>query len=175
MPSNIWLLALLTLGNTLSSESIGRIVRLDLPRNPDHRNACLRICLCDGGRAGANQLRQHLWQIADTSHRTGVSMKTAIDDPTFAAIENHRQAEAAWVAVCDDEHNGLCDVSIARLTELLTMTPTSVAGCAAMLRHVAKYADSYDGNLLENYCAEVKEPAGTLLIRIAGALDRASG
>ena len=92
-------------------------------------------------------------------------MKTAIDDPTFAAIENHRQAEAAWVAVCDDEHNGLCDVSIARLTELLTMTPTSVAGCAAMLRHVAKYADSYDGNLLENYCAEVKEPAGTLLIR----------
>ncbi|MGA7149984.1 MAG: hypothetical protein WBY84_01040, partial [Pseudolabrys sp.] len=107
--------------------------------------------------------------------RTGVSMKTAIDDPTFAAIENHRQAEAAWVAVCDDEHNGLCDVSIARLTELLTMTPTSVAGCAAMLRHVAKYADSYDGNLLENYCAEVKEPAGTLLIRIAGALDRASG
>jgi hypothetical protein len=44
-----------------------------------------------------------------------------------------------------------------------------------MLRHVAKYADSYDGNLLENYCAEVKEPAGTLLIRIAGALDRASG
>jgi hypothetical protein len=43
-----------------------------------------------------------------------------------------------------------------------------------MLRQIAEYASSYDANLLENYCADVKEPASTLLIRIAAALDRAS-
>jgi hypothetical protein len=34
--SYIWLLALLMLGNVLPSESIGRIVRLNLLRNPRH-------------------------------------------------------------------------------------------------------------------------------------------
>jgi hypothetical protein len=54
------------------------------------------------------------------------------------------------------------------------MTPTTIAGCAAMLRHVAEYAAAYNQNLLEGYRADVKEPASTLLIRIAAALDRAS-
>jgi hypothetical protein len=36
-PSHIWMLALLMLGNVFPSESIGRIVRLNLPRNPAHR------------------------------------------------------------------------------------------------------------------------------------------
>jgi hypothetical protein len=55
MPSNIWLLALLTLGNTLSSESIGRIVRLDLPHNPDHRNAvCVFVFVTGAVQAQIN-------------------------------------------------------------------------------------------------------------------------
>jgi hypothetical protein len=41
-PSYIWLLALLMLGNVLPSESIGRIVQLNFPRNPGQQ-ASLRV------------------------------------------------------------------------------------------------------------------------------------
>ena len=94
-------------------------------------------------------------------------------DPIFAAIDNHRQAEAAFVAACHAEHgeDDLSKASWKRLTELLTMTPTTVGGCAAMLRHVAGYAAAYNQNLLEGYRADLKEPAGTLLVRLAAVLE----
>ena len=53
------------------------------------------------------------------------------------------------------------------------MTPTTVAGCAPLLRHVANHVTAYEqGNLFEGF-RDVEEPAKTLLSRIAATLDRA--
>ena len=103
----------------------------------------------------------------------------AAADPIFAAIERHRKAEAAYVAACNAadpelsvEHEG--DVSHELLAELLAMTPSSVAGCAAMLRHVAEYLTVYDGNLFQHWAADLEGPGSTLLSRIAATLERSA-
>lgn len=99
------------------------------------------------------------------------------DDPIFAAIEAHRQAEVTYAAaggeMSDESFGELGAASFERLVELLPMTPTTVVGCAAMLRHVAEYLSAYDRNLFEGYRDDVEGPGGTLLIRIAGALEKA--
>ena len=116
----------------------------------------------------------------------------AAADPIFAAIEKHRQAEAAYIAACDvtvaasqagyptpsilemeDNVNLLGDKSHIELAKLAAMTPTTVAGCAALLRHVANHVTAYEqGNIFEDF-RDVEEPAKTLLSRIAATLDRA--
>jgi hypothetical protein len=112
-------------------------------------------------------------------------------DPVFAAIEEHRRlktiSDAAFFAVPKGGDEGLTD-EIAKaedyagdrddeasdqLADILAMTPTTAAGCIAMLRYLgAHMKDS------ENGCApfygwtnKLSEPGKTLLSRIAAALD----
>lgn len=107
-------------------------------------------------------------------------------DPIFAAIERHRQIEAAYVAACnehveqareparEDRVVKLCHRSSNALGELVAMTPTTVAGCAAVLRYLETHEKSYDeAVLLHNHSDNVSVPARDLLSRIAAALDAA--
>src|SRR5450759_3740398 len=69
-------------------------------------------------------------------------------DPIFAALERHRQIEAAYIAACyepidqakeqarEDRVIKLCHRSSNALGELVAMTPTTLAGCAALLRYL---------------------------------------
>ncbi|MGA9896005.1 MAG: hypothetical protein WBQ55_27480 [Xanthobacteraceae bacterium] len=104
----------------------------------------------------------------------------AAADPIFAALERHRQAEAAYQAACmseeirdDDELLvELSDRSDGQYTVITKMTPTSVAGCAALLRHVEKYENFYGGGLGGNLgCDETKAACQALLSRIASVLE----
>jgi hypothetical protein len=107
-------------------------------------------------------------------------------DPIFAAIEKHRQIEAAYVAACnehveqareqarEDRVTKLCHRSSLALGELVAMTPTTVAGCAAVLRYLEAHEKSYDeAVLLDNHSDNVSVPARDLLSRIAATLDAA--
>ena len=112
-------------------------------------------------------------------------------DPVFAAIEKHRQAEAAFVGVYDneimrgavyltpaikaleDQAGELCDRSSAAYVELVKMTPTTLAGCAALLRHLETHERSYDRPALLADHNHAKVAARDLLSRIAAMLDAA--
>jgi len=107
-------------------------------------------------------------------------------DPIFAAIERHRQIEAAYVAACnehvekareparEDRVVKLCHRSSNALGELVAMTPTTVAGCAAVLRYLETHEKSYDeAVLLDNHSDNVSVPARDLLSRIAATLEAA--
>ena len=120
----------------------------------------------------------------------------SVSDPVFAAIDRHRQAEAAFsaaslkysrlqdatrdeaghfintpeVVAVAAESESICDASDAALTELVAITPTTTAGCAALLRYVEAYVtEAGQGNLFDDF-RNIEEPARTLLSRIAGVL-----
>jgi hypothetical protein len=98
-------------------------------------------------------------------------------DPVFAAIERHRQIEATYVAACNEpieqaQVHELCHGSSDALGKLVAMTPTTLAGCAAMLRYLEAHEKSYDEPiLLDNHSDNVSIPARDLLSRIAATLE----
>ena len=109
-------------------------------------------------------------------------------DPIFAALEHHRQIEAAYVAACnehveqaresarEDRVVKLCHRSSNALGELVAMTPTTLAGCAALLRYLEAHEESYDeAVLLDNHSDNVSVPARDLLSRIAATLEANAG
>jgi hypothetical protein len=104
-------------------------------------------------------------------------------DPIFAAIERHRQLEAAHISGLSDifdrdveaQSNERCSQSFHALGELVAMTPTTPAGCAAVLRYVEDYTRSYrEGGLFTDYRDDVKRPASDFLSRIAATLEAAN-
>jgi hypothetical protein len=120
----------------------------------------------------------------------------AAADPIFAAIEKHRKLNDAHIAACnatvaasegiegltptikklEDQSGVACDVAFDALGELLATTPTTIAGCAALLRHVENLTGkgSFEqGGLFEDWCEEIEEPAKTMLSRVAATIDRA--
>ena len=94
-------------------------------------------------------------------------------DPIFAAIERHRKTEAAFAASsegsgnCSDE---LCDKSSDAYVALVKMTPATLAGCAALLRHLEAHERSYDRVALLSNHNHAKVAARDLLSRIAAML-----
>jgi len=109
-------------------------------------------------------------------------------DPIFEAIERHRRAKAAWTAAyealdtlphekvreagraCDD----LSEVTHQELVALVRMTPTTIAGCAALLRHLEQHENEHDSPaLFADYVPDqpVHQTDSTLLSRIAGELE----
>jgi hypothetical protein len=97
-------------------------------------------------------------------------------DPIFAAIECHRQAEAAIGGVSDDddELDACCDRAWAALMTLVSMTPTTAAGCAAMLRYIEAHEAENGRGLIEDATDGVlRNPAASLLSRIATTLETA--
>ena len=101
-------------------------------------------------------------------------------DPVFAMIERHRALRAVYWSgetVADDvmgEHGKKADQA---LVDLLATPPTTVAGCAAVLRHVDQHLRQYEdeetrpfGNCTDPLCSA----GATFLAAIAAALDTAA-
>ena len=114
-----------------------------------------------------------------STSRTIIAPPVIALDPVFAAIERHRKAEATYVAARNAvdpelsvEREG--DVSHELLAKLLAMTPTTVAGCAAMLRHIAEYLAAYERAPFKEWRSDLEEPGSTLLTRIAATLERSA-
>jgi len=107
-----------------------------------------------------------------------VATRAATPDPIFAAIERHRQLYAAHGVACetDDEDaaNAACDAAFSALAELVALTPTTLAGCAAMLRYVQHVTDAdntgSEGQLFAGY-ARVEPAAADLLLRLADRIE----
>jgi hypothetical protein len=112
-------------------------------------------------------------------------------DPVFAAIEEHRRlkiiSHAAFFAVPKGGDEGLTD-EIAKaedyagdrdveasdqLAEILAMTPTTAAGCIAMLNYLGAHMENSENGCapFHGWTKKLSEPAETLLSRIAAALD----
>jgi hypothetical protein len=101
-------------------------------------------------------------------------------DPIFAAIERHRAAQATFFAACklddptDEQVDPLCTAAHLSIAPLVLTTPTTVAGCAAMLRYIDRIvAENEQGGLFEGYPAS-EGPARDVLSRIASTLERAA-
>ena len=73
-------------------------------------------------------------------------------DPIFAAIEGHRIAHAAFVRAKSDNELDRCgNISWERYEALLATTPTSKAGCAALLRYIDEHEANYGVGLFGEY------------------------
>jgi hypothetical protein len=93
-------------------------------------------------------------------------------DPIFAAIERHRIAEAAYLSASliseDTDHHDQWNSYAA----LLAFTPTTIAGCAALLRYVEDQ-EAIAGAGLFDECSDPVNSAGhRLLSRVAAALEK---
>ena len=90
-------------------------------------------------------------------------------DPIFAAIERHRGAAAVYAASdpdTDPEGDALALIEDEDAREvLLTTRPTTLAGCAAVLRYVASYDADHDISLFD------LADGATFMRRIADAIE----
>jgi hypothetical protein len=113
----------------------------------------------------------------------------AAADPIFAAIERHREAEAAFAGAYDnaayrnatrstpatdaieeraDELGGAANNLY---VDLVTMTPTTPAGCAALLRHIEAHERANGVNAILDNHERAGLAARDLLSRLAAMLD----
>ncbi len=101
-----------------------------------------------------------------------LKLAVAETDPIFDAIERHRIAEAAFAASEGDDHltnNGKKSWKL--YGALLATKPTTLAGCAAMLRYIEAHEASYDGGTFENCSEPVRSAGNSVLSRIATAIE----
>ena len=95
-------------------------------------------------------------------------------DPIFAAIKAH---QATWELACeasDDDIDALMAAEAERLAELLRMMPTTIAGCAAMMRWIETYSrdEANQSNLFHDWDDPWSEPGSTLLGRLASVFEK---
>ena len=95
-------------------------------------------------------------------------------DPIFAAIKAH---QAAWDLACeasDDDIDALMAAEADRLAELLRMTPTTIAGCAAMMRWIETYSrdEANHSHLFYDWDDRLSEPGSNLLTRLATVIAK---
>lgn len=135
----------------------------------------------------ATSTRRAILAGAATLPALSVPAIAAAADPIFAAIERHRQAEAAFTAACHAMDNApslegaealvgaRLDRAVQEYTVLTGMTPTTVAGCAALLRYIEAHEAKYrhEGVVLfsDSGSDEIRTAGKSLLSRIASALD----
>ena len=100
-------------------------------------------------------------------------------DSIFAAMEEHRSALAAWLALDtddDDAADALCEAHSASLANLLSTKPTTVPGCAAVLHYIGHlmFQDTIgmfdDCGLFDNWLEQVSGPSNRFLSLVADAL-----
>jgi hypothetical protein len=69
-------------------------------------------------------------------------------DPVFAAIERHRAAYVAEIALNDsdddDAMSAACNIEMEALESLLATAPTTLPGCVAMLRYIEQHSEQLD-------------------------------
>ena len=107
-----------------------------------------------------------------TPRRAIIALAT---DPIFEAIEAHQMAWELAREASDHDIDALMDAEAARLAELLRMTPTTLAGCAAMLRWLETYSrdEANESYPFHDWDDPWSEPGSTLLGRLAAAIERA--
>lgn len=65
-------------------------------------------------------------------------------DPIFSAIERHRIADAAFEDAPERELDKYAIERRDAYVALLSLTPTTIAGCAALLRYVEEHEAKYN-------------------------------
>jgi hypothetical protein len=99
-----------------------------------------------------------------------------LDDPVFAAIARHCEAERAWFAALRDSYeaaDAALDCAHEALVEWLKTVPTTVEGVIATLEHASARDDSSEHtNLLEgaHYAGERLAASEQFPAMIADAL-----
>jgi hypothetical protein len=100
-------------------------------------------------------------------------------DPIFAAIERHREALAAYMAVDnDDDLKAVSPEHEAALINLLSTKPATIAGCAAVLHYIEDLVNDddtglWDGcGLMSDWYKPISGPGSAFLGMIADTLQR---
>jgi hypothetical protein len=106
----------------------------------------------------------------------GVPIAVA-NDPIFAAIEAHQRA---WHLACEaseDDIDARMAAEADRLAELLRMTPTTIAGCAAMMRWIETYSreEANQSHLFHDWEDPWSVPGSNLLRRLATVIAKKGG
>ena len=106
------------------------------------------------------------------SRRVKIALAT---DPIFAAIEAHQAAWDLAREASDDDIVALMAAEAGHLAKLLRMTPTTIAGCAAMMRWIETYTrdDANHSQLFCDWDDSWSEPGSTLLGRLAEVIGKA--
>jgi hypothetical protein len=100
-------------------------------------------------------------------------------DPVFAAIERHRLADAAY----DDSIERQSEENIkseragregAALLALLQTKPETVAGCLAVMRYVADWAENNQAGLFHDWNSPLRSAGAAFLPMIANAIEAAT-
>ena len=96
-------------------------------------------------------------------------------DPIFAAIKAHQEAWDLAREASDDDIDALMAAEADRLAELLRMTPTTIAGCVAMMRWIETYSCDEANNSypFSDWDDSWSEPGSTLLGRLAAVISKA--
>jgi hypothetical protein len=107
-------------------------------------------------------------------------MAEQILDPIFAAIEQHRLADAAYDDSLDRDaddsvKNARHDQEIDALIALLRTKPETLAGCLASLRYVADWAENNDAALFHGWTGQMGLAGATFLPMIADAIEKLTG
>ena len=94
-------------------------------------------------------------------------------DPIIAAIRAHQEAWNLAREARDYDIDALMAAEADRLAELLRMTPTTIAGCVAMLRWIETYSCDEANNsiLFSDWADPWSEPGSTLLGQLATAIE----
>ena len=98
-------------------------------------------------------------------------------DPIFDAIEAHQMAWELAREASDYDIDALMAAEADRLAELLRMTPTTIAGCAAMMRWIEAYArdKANESYLFHDWDDPWSEPGSNLLGRLAAVIAKNRG
>ena len=96
-------------------------------------------------------------------------------DPIFAAIKAHQAAWKLAREAGDHDIDALMAAEANRLAELLRTTPTTIAGCAAMMRWIETYTrdEANHSHLFCDWDDPWSEPGSTLLGRLAEVIKEA--
>ena len=106
-----------------------------------------------------------------TPRRVTIALAT---DPIFDAIEAHQAAWDLAREASDDNIDALMAAEADRLAKLLRMTPTTMAGCAAMMRWIETYSrdEANQSHLFQDWDDPWSEPGSTLLGRLASVFEK---
>ncbi len=113
--------------------------------------------------------------------RTPANARTG-KDPVFAAIERHRRLATAWDAWAGRESDpdpeldaDWSEADAARLEGVMRTSPTTAAGCIAMLRYVEDYAGRTGGALFAQFAGGplggVGDAGAHFLSNVAAAIE----
>jgi hypothetical protein len=97
-------------------------------------------------------------------------------DPIFAAIEQHRLADAAYedALAAREESERAGKQADAVLLALLRTKPETLAGCLAALRYIASWTHDNEGALFERWDKPYRSAGAAFLPMIADVIEAAT-